>query len=457
MVASLTPRSYVSALSTEWETAVSQTTTVAMQAAPPTVDAPWPVALLNSKIKGWIDRLGTAWVEGEITQWGISGGNVYGKLKDLNEDATISFTIWSSVKARIPADLKQGDRVVAAIKPNFWVKGGTLTMQVYDMKHVGLGDLLERLERLRQQLAAEGLFAVERKKRLPFLPHTIGLVTGKDSDAEKDVLRNAQLRWPQVRFRVVHASVQGERTVTEVVSAIRTLDADPEVEVIIVARGGGDFQNLLGFSDERLVRAAAAALTPIVSAIGHEADRPLLDEVADLRASTPTDAAKRVVPDVAEELARVQQARARMGVRVTQRIAHEIDRIGHLRTRPVLASPSWIVDARAEELTRYVARGTELVGRCVERETTRVAELRGQLRALSPQGTLDRGYAIVQTSAGHVVTEPAEAGVGTELRVTVSGGSFAATAGDELPSPAGHGTSAGADGSSAPADPQRDK
>ncbi|MFP3465862.1 exodeoxyribonuclease VII large subunit [Leifsonia sp. SIMBA_070] len=427
-----------------------------MQAAPPTADAPWPVALLSSKIKGWIDRLGTAWVEGEITQWGVSGGNVYGKLKDLNEDATISFTIWSSVKARIPADLKQGDRVVAAIKPNFWVKGGTLTMQVYDMKHVGLGDLLERLERLRQQLSAEGLFAVERKKRLPFLPHTIGLVTGKDSDAEKDVLRNAQLRWPQVRFRVVHSAVQGERTVTEVVSAIRTLDADPEVEVIIVARGGGDFQNLLGFSDERLVRAAAAALTPIVSAIGHEADRPLLDEVADLRASTPTDAAKRVVPDVAEELARVQQARSRIGMRVTHLIAHEIDRIGHLRTRPVLASPSWIVDARAQELTRYVARGTELVDRCVERETTRVAELRGQLRALSPQGTLDRGYAIVQTSAGHVVTEPSEAPEGSALRLTVSGGSLAATAGRELSSPAGHPELSTGDGAR-PAGAQRAK
>ena len=416
---------------------------VAMVPGPPTLDAPWPVALLSSKIRGWIDRLGTAWVEGEITQWGVSGGNVYGKLKDLNEDATISFTIWSSVKARIPADLKQGDRVIAAVKPNYWVKGGTLTMQVSDMRHVGLGDLLERLERLRAQLAAEGLFAVERKKRLPFLPHTIGLVTGKDSDAEKDVLRNAQLRWPQVRFRVVHAAVQGERTVTEVTAAIRTLDADPEVEVIIVARGGGDFQNLLGFSDETLVRAAAAAVTPIVSAIGHEADRPLLDEVADLRASTPTDAAKRVVPDVAEELARVQQARARIGTRLTHAIAHEIDRIGHLRTRPVLGSPPWIDDPPAPAGTRKGGGGVELVERCVEKETTRIAELRGQLRALSPQATLDRGYAIVQTDAGHVVAAPAQAPAGTGLRVTVSGGAFAAVAGDEVASPAHPADSAG--------------
>ncbi|WP_431280455.1 exodeoxyribonuclease VII large subunit [Leifsonia poae] len=399
-----------------------------MEVGPPTLEAPWPVATLSSKIRGWIDRLGTAWVEGEITQWGISGGNVYGKLKDLNEDATISFTIWSSVKSRIPADLKQGDRVIAAVKPNYWVKGGTLTMQVFDMRHVGLGDLLERLERLRAELTAEGLFALDRKKRLPFLPHCIGLITGKDSDAEKDVLRNAQLRWPQVRFRTIHAAVQGDRTVADVTAALRKLDADPEVDVIIVARGGGDFQNLLGFSDETMVRTAAACVTPIVSAIGHEADRPLLDEVADLRASTPTDAAKRVVPDVAEELVRVQQARTRLGVRLTHMISAEIDRIGHLRSRPSLSSPSWIVETRAEELTRFVARGAELVERAIDREHTRTAELRGQLRALSPQGTLDRGYAIVQLPGGSVLRTPDEAPAGTALKVTVAGGSLTATA-----------------------------
>jgi exodeoxyribonuclease VII large subunit len=252
-----------------------------------------------------------------------------------------------------------------------------------------------------------------------------------------------------VRFRIHYAAVQGDRTVPEVTAAIRRLDADPEVEVIIVARGGGDFQNLLGFSDEVLVRAAAAAVTPIVSAIGHEADRPLLDEVADLRASTPTDAAKRVVPDVAEELARVHQARARIGMRVTHVVAAEIDRIGHLRSRPSLASSSWIVDTRAQELTRYVARGAELVERRVDRETTRVAELRGQLRALSPQGTLDRGYALVQLESGAVMRTPSDAPRGTPLRVTVSEGAIAATAGDPVPSPADGGAPApGAPGTS---------
>jgi exodeoxyribonuclease VII large subunit len=378
--------------------------------------------LLASKIKGYIDRLGTAWVEGEITQWGVSGGNVYGKLKDLEQDATVSFTIWSSVRGKLPADLKQGDRVIALVKPNYWLKGGTLTMQVFEMRHVGLGDLLERLERLRALLAAEGLFDASRKKRLPFLPHRIGLITGKDSDAEKDVLRNAQLRWPAVAFRVVHAAVQGERTVAEVTAAIRTLDADQEVDVIIVARGGGDFQNLLGFSDETLVRAAAACVTPLVSAIGHEADRPLLDEVADLRASTPTDAAKRVVPDVAEELVRVQQARTRLSTRLPGLIAHEIDRIGQLRTRPALASGSWIIDSRSEELTRHVARGAELTIRSIERAETTTRELATRLRSLSPQSTLDRGYAIVQGSDGAILRTQAQAPRGTALTVTLADG-----------------------------------
>ncbi|MCS5719034.1 exodeoxyribonuclease VII large subunit [Herbiconiux sp. CPCC 205763] len=396
----------------------------AFVSGPPTADNPWPVGELAQKIRGYIERLGTAWIEGEITQWGVSGGNVYGKLKDLEGDATVGFTIWSSVKARIPADLKQGDRVIALIKPNYWVRGGTLTMQVFEMRHVGLGDLLERLERLRAQLASEGLFDASRKKALPFLPGGVGLITGKDSDAEKDVLRNAQLRWPSVRFRVVHATVQGERTAREVVAAIELLDADPEIDVIIVARGGGDFQNLLGFSDETVVRAAAAALTPIVSAIGHEADRPLLDAVADLRASTPTDAAKRVVPDVSEELARVDQARTRIRSRISAFVSREVERIEQIRSRPALSTPSWIIDSRSEELTRFVARGDELVSRVIEREGNTVRELAGHLRALSPQRTLDRGYSIVQGTDGHIVRAATDAPAGVALTITVADGSL---------------------------------
>lgn len=404
-----------------------------MTDAPSSADAPWAVGQLSTKIKEYIDRLGQVWVEGEIAQWGVSGGNVYGKLKDVSDDATVSFVIWSSVRSTLPEGLGQGDRVTALVKANWWVKGGTLTMQVSQMRRVGLGDLLERLERLRATLAAEGLFAPERKKPLPFLPQCIGLVTGKDSDAEKDVIRNAQLRWPSVQFRVVHAAVQGDKAVAEVTAGIRHLDADPEVDVIIVARGGGDFQNLLPFSDESLVRAAAACETPLVSAIGHENDRPLLDDVADLRASTPTDAAKRVVPDVSDELARVQQVRSRMLTRVTGAIATEVDRLASIRSRPALASSDWIIDSRADELTRAVARGVELTTRLLERAHLETDERRRQLRALSPQRTLDRGYAIAQTATGDVVRSAARVNPGTALVLTLAEGRLAATADGPVP------------------------
>ncbi|RIX30907.1 exodeoxyribonuclease VII large subunit [Amnibacterium setariae] len=392
-----------------------------------TAETPWSVGVLGDKLKGWIDRLGQVWVEGEITQWGVRGANVYGKLKDLERDVTVSFQIWSSVKSRLPADLKQGDRVIALVKPDYWLKAGSISMQVFQMKHVGLGDLLERLELLRRTLAAEGLFDPARKRRLPFLPHRIGLITGKDSDAEKDVIRNAQLRWPSVDFRVVHAAVQGDRTVPEVLAALAALDADPEVDVIVIARGGGDFQNLLGFSDERLLRAVAAARTPVVSAIGHDNDRPLLDDVADLRASTPTDAAKRVVPDVTDELNGVSQARARIRNRLTQTVRMEADRVASLRQRRVLADGGWIVDSRADELTRWAARSAELVDRAVDAAERRLAEARGHLRALSPLRTLERGYAIVLGGDGAALRHVADAPTGTPLTVRVVDGAVAAT------------------------------
>lgn len=399
--------------------------------APATREAPWPVGLMSEKIAAWIERLGAVWIEGEVTQWNARGGNVYGKLRDLTQDATVSFTVWRSVTSRLDSDFKQGDRVVALVKPNFWVKGGTLTVQVLELSHVGLGELLERLERLRRQLQGEGLFDRDRKRALPFLPGLIGLVTGRDSDAEKDVLRNAQLRWPGVRFKTHYATVQGDRAAGEVAAGIEALDRDPEVEVIIVARGGGDFQNLLPFSDEAVVRAAAAATTPLVSAIGHEADRPLLDEVADLRASTPTDAAKRVVPDVGEELAGLDQARARMTTRLAQLLGHETDRIEQLRGRPVLATPERLVDERAEDLVRWISRGTELAERAVDDRGRSLDDLRARLTTLSPRATLDRGYAIVQTvgpdgEPGEVLRDPEQAPHGTELTLSLSGGRLSA-------------------------------
>ncbi len=395
-------------------------------------DAPTSIARLNATIRDFIAQWGTVWVEGEITSWNARAGNVFARLKDTRSDAQISVRVWSSVRPRIPGDLKVGDHVVAAVKADYFVKGGDFSFIVSAMKHVGLGDQLERLERLRAQLRQEGLFDPRRKKPLPFLPHCIGLITGERSDAEKDVHRNAELRWPQVRFRTEYAAVQGDRCVPETLAALARLDADPDVDVIVIARGGGDPQTLLGFSDERLVRAVAAASTPVVSAIGHENDHPLLDEVADLRASTPTDAAKRVVPDVGEQRALIAQLRSRATTRVTQRIAHDIAQLDQLRSRPVLRSPDPIIESRAQEVWLLASRGRETLSRRLDAAHRTTAELRASLRALSPAATLARGYAIAHLDGGVILRNAADAPAGAALTITVDRGSVKARSEGEI-------------------------
>lgn len=388
--------------------------------------APTSVARLNDTIRGFIEKWGFVWVEGEITSWNLRGGNVFGRLKDLDTDATISFRLWSKTLQRLPDDLKVGDRVVACVKADYFVKQGDFSFTVSAMRHLGLGDQLEKLERLRAQLRSEGLFDPARKKPIPFLPHVIGLVTGERSDAEKDIHRNAELRWPHVRFRTVHAAVQGDRCVPETIAALKTLDADPDVDVIVIARGGGDPQHLLGFSDERLLRAVAAASTPVVSAIGHENDHPVLDDVADLRASTPTDAAKRIVPDVAEQRAIVRQLRSRLATRLSLRIGHDIAQLEQLRSRPSLRAPESMLQSREQELFLLVSRGRETLRRSTESAQRRTDELRASLRALSPGATLARGYAIAHVAGGVIVRDAAQAPAGAQVVVTVGQGSFAA-------------------------------
>jgi len=398
-----------------------------------TSEAPTSVARLNDTIRGFIETWGSVWVEGEITSWNVRTGNVFGRMKDLATDATISFRIWSSTRQRLPADLSVGDHVIASVKADYFSKSGDFSFAVSSMRHVGLGDQLEKLERLRAKLRAEGLFDAARKKPIPFLPHVIGLITGEKSDAEKDVRHNAELRWPHVKFRTAYASVQGDRCVPETIGALKALDADPTVDVIIIARGGGDAQHLLGFSDERLLRAVAAASTPIVSAIGHENDHPLLDDVADLRASTPTDAAKRIVPDVVEQRAVVAQLRSRLTMRLSQRVSHDIAQLEQLRSRPVLRAPESMIDARSQQLWLLAARGRDVVDRGLESQARRAAELRAALRTLSPASTLARGYAIAHLTDGVIVRDAAQASQGTPVLVTVGRGSFAARSEGELP------------------------
>lgn len=389
-------------------------------------ESPWPVSRLAATLKDWIDRLGYLWIEGELASIKMGPSNMFGELRDLQQENSVSIHSWNV--AKIPGDLKQGDRVLALIKPAFWPKGGKLTMQVMEMRKVGLGELLERIERLRTQLTLEGLTSVERKQPLPFLPNMIGLITGKDSDAEKDVLQNARLRWPEVKFRTIHTLVQGEKAAPEVIAAIQKLDADSEVDVIIIARGGGSFLDLMVFSDENLVRTAANAKTPIVSAIGHENDRPVLDDVADLRASTPTDAAKRVVPDVEEERLKLSQALQRIRLRVVDYVSSQTALIEQLRSRPTLANPHSFIEIQELELERSTSLLRERLNQTLAREELGLTHLRQQVRSLSPQSTLDRGYSVVRDSAGHVVSDASTIAAGTKLQIRLAKGELAVTA-----------------------------
>ncbi|TDK25823.1 exodeoxyribonuclease VII large subunit [Arthrobacter crusticola] len=401
---------------------------------------PWPLHVLSEKLKAHIERAPAAWVEGQVIEFNRRNGLSFLTLRDVDTEVSLSVTVFSSVLDRLALPLEQGTRVVAQLKADFWVKTGRLSMQARDIRPVGLGDLLARIERLRRLLSAEGLFSAQRKRRLPLLPHRIGLITGRGSDAMKDVMRNAALRWPAVDFEVREVAVQGPGCVPQVTAALAELDALADVDVIIIARGGGSLEDLLPFSSEEMVRAVAAAHTPVVSAIGHEADRPLVDEVADLRASTPTDAAKRVVPDVAEELNRISQARAALTRSLGQLLARETERLNQLRSRPSLARPEGMIDVREADVERLRNRAHLSVDSAVTRHADGVRHLRAQVRALSPQNTLDRGYAVVQRGDGSVVLEAAAVPAGTDLSIKVAVGRMSARATGTLPDPTSGGS-----------------
>ena len=386
---------------------------------------PWPLARLSQNLKDYIARLGSVWVEGEIAQYNAKGTSLFLDLKDVTQEARISCHSWNP--ANLPRDLAVGDRVVAQLKPEFWPKSGKLTMALVSIRKVGLGDLLERLERLKQALIAEGLTSLERKQPLPFLPNRIGLITGEKSDAEKDVLQNVARRWPEAQFRVINTKVQGDSAAPEIIAAIKALDADPEVDVIIIARGGGAAMELLVFSDEALVRTAAAAKTPIISAIGHENDSPLLDLVADVRASTPTDAAKKVVPDVVEERHWIATTLSRITMRIDNYVSAQTDLIAQLRSRPMLANPYAFIDDKATDLQRERNDLRDIIALTLERAGSDIAAKKQMLRSLSPQSTLDRGYSVVRDASGAVIADASKVKTGTNLKIRLAKGEIEAT------------------------------
>jgi exodeoxyribonuclease VII large subunit len=386
------------------------------------------VRLLSTKMAAYIARMPAVWVEGQVVQLVQRPGTsvAYLTLRDADVDFSLPVTVHQRFLAAMPTELTDGARVVVHARPQFWEKRGTLQLQADAIRPIGVGELLARIEHLKRLLASEGLLEPSRRKRLPFLPGVVGLVCGRASAAERDVVENARRRWPAVRFAIRQVAVQGVNAVTEVTAALRELDDDPAVEVIVIARGGGSLEDLLPFSNETLVGAVVAARTPVVSAIGHEVDSPLLDLVADHRASTPTDAGKAVVPDVAEQQNALDSVRARLRRAVTGVVRHEQAVLDGLLTRPTLAEPHRIVDSRAHEVTAARDRARRCFAARLDRGEDDVRHLATQVRALSPAATLDRGYAVVQGQDGAVVRQPDDVTAGEHLRVRVAGGNIAA-------------------------------
>ena len=386
---------------------------------------PQPLRLISHKVRGWIDRLGPVWVEAQLIEVSRRAGRtVFLTLRDRLAPVSASVTI-SATTLDSAGPLTEGATVVARLKPSYFEQSGRFSYYCDAITPVGEGRLLAQLEQTKRLLQVEGLFEAARKRPLPFLPRAVGLITGSDSAAERDVVENARRRWPGVRLRVRHALVQGPQAAEQVMAALRQLDAHPEVEVIVIARGGGSLEDLLPFSDEGLVRAVAAARTPVVSAIGHESDNPILDLVADYRASTPTDAAKRVVPDAAEEATRVRQARDRLRHGITSLVARQQEQLTALRSRPVLADPTGSFALRTDEVDRLRDRSRRAITSRVDAESVAVRHALDRVRAVSPQATLERGYAILVGAAGQPVRSVNSTAVEDEVLAHLADGRLA--------------------------------
>lgn len=392
-------------------------------------DHPFTVQQLSERVANAVKGWGNAWVEGEIIKFQAkAGGHAYPQLRDLATGSTISLVIFNGVLVSAGEQFQDGDRVLVSGNMDYYVARGTLSLKVSSIKKVGLGVLMAEIEARRAKIYAEGLADPSKKQKLPFLPGVIGLITAENSDAEKDVRQNVLLRWPEAVIRMANVSVQGAECAPSVIAALKKMDADPEVEVIIITRGGGGFLDLVGFSDEALVRAVAACETPVISAIGHENDRPIIDDVADLRASTPTDAAKRVVPDVVEERRRIKDSLERMKSIIGSYLGHQVTLIQQIRQHPLLKDPHAYLIQRSDDLTRALGELRDDLDYKLDRQATDLVAKRSLLRSLSPQSTLDRGYAVVRDSEGQVITDPKKVKSGTALKLRVAKGDLDATA-----------------------------
>ena len=380
------------------------------------------VAHLGQKMADWIARLGSVWVEGQVVEINARGALTFVDLRDVQDEARIKMYVRGNGLKQIQPPIAQGSRVLAQVKADWWKNRGSLQFQILQIRQVGEGELMARLEALRAQLESEGLFEPSRKKPIPFLPRRIGLICGKNSDAMHDVIENARRRWPDATFEVREVKVQGVTAVKEVSNSLTELDAIDDIDVIVIARGGGSFEDLLPFSDESLVRLIAKTSTPVVVAIGHEEDRPIVDFVADYRASTPTDAARRIVPDVLEEIESIRNLRIRGRSIMENLISEFAHQLAALRAKPALANPTALVDQRINENSALRSMIATKVFNRLAVASTDVRGIQATLRALSPQGTLERGFSIVRNTSGKIVKSITEISSGEKLRIRLSDG-----------------------------------
>lgn len=397
-------------------------------AAQTTPENPWPLRLLAEKMRTYIDKMSPLWIEAQVVEYKPRPGTrmSFFVVRDVESDTSINVTAFAGVVEAAGRSFDAGAKVIMHVKPNFWETRGSLSLRAAQILIEGEGDLLARVEELRRKLAAEGLFAADRKRPLPFLPRRVGLICGRNAKAKEDVIVNAQARWPIVQFEIREVAVQGEHCASEVSAAIRELDSLPGVDVIVVTRGGGAVEDLLPFSDESLVRAAFACTTPLVSAIGHEEDAPLLDLVADYRASTPTDAARRIVPDARELGAELDHLSARLTAAINRRLSAERENLQLLASRPVLARPGATIEQQSATLENAVLRLRTSAGARLTAEQTTLVRMESTLRALSPHSTLQRGYAILRSPSGQIVRRAQDIKRGDLLEGVLAEGSFVA-------------------------------
>lgn len=398
--------------------------------APSTAEHPWPVRTVSRKLTEWIGRLGEVWVEGQVAQISRRPGaaTVFLVLRDSAADMSLSVTCRRDLIEGLPLPLAEGARIIVRARADFYAARGTLSLRATEIRAVGIGELLARIDRLRQLLAAEGLFDAVRKKPLPFLPGVVGLITGRGSAAEHDVVENARRRWPAVRFRTHACAVQGPTAARSVIEGLQLFDRDPEVEVIVIARGGGSVEDLLPFSDEGMCRAISVCRTPVVSAIGHESDTALIDHVSDLRASTPTDAGMKVVPDLAAEQAGLARLRRGSHAAVARRVTHDLQWLASVRRHPALADPESLLENRRQAVESLRTRAQRQLASQLSHRQGDLDHTRARIVALSPAATLARGYAVITTEAGEVVRQPGAVSKGQRLHIRLAGGSLDARA-----------------------------